>query len=81
MKQFKEVERVCRDSTIYDPVQVKEFLLDAKMADPRVSEPPADSIKAITDAVALAQQGDPEFALELSMWVEATAKLIMKVRA
>ena len=52
----------------------------ARMADPRVSEPPADSIKAITDAVALAQQGDPEFALELSMWVEATAKLIMKVR-
>lgn len=52
----------------------------AKMADPRVSEPPADSIKAITDAVALAQQGDPEFAVELSMWVEATAKLIMKVR-
>jgi hypothetical protein len=51
------------------------------MADPRVSEPPADSIKAITDAVALAQQGDPEFAVELSLWVEATAKLIMKVRA
>jgi hypothetical protein len=53
----------------------------AKMADPRVSEPPAASIKAITDAVGLAQQGDPEFAAELSAWVEATAKLIMKVRA
>lgn len=52
----------------------------AKMADPRVSEPPAASIKAITDAVGLAQQGDPEFAAELSAWVETTAKLIMKVR-
>lgn len=52
----------------------------AKMADPRVAEPPAESIKAITDAVSLAQQGDPEFAAELSMWVEMTAKLIMKVR-
>jgi len=52
----------------------------AKMADPRVSEPPADSIKAITDAVDLARHGDPEFAAELAMWVEMTAKLIMKVR-
>ena len=52
----------------------------ARMADPRVSEPPAESIKAITDALALAQQGDPEFAAELSTWVETTAKLIMKVR-
>ena len=53
----------------------------ARMADPRISEPPADSIKAITDAVDLARQGDPEFAAELAVWVEATAKLIMKVRA
>ena len=53
----------------------------ARMADPRVSEPPQESIKAITDAVSLAQQGDPAFAVELSAWVEATAKLIMKVRA
>jgi clathrin heavy chain len=35
LKQFKEVERVCRDSTVYDPLQVKEFLLDAKLPDPR----------------------------------------------
>jgi len=35
LKQFKEVERVCRDSTVYDPAQVKEFLLDAKLPDPR----------------------------------------------
>lgn len=53
----------------------------ARMADPRVSEPPAESIKAITDAVDLARHGDPEFAAELAMWVEMTAKLIMKVRA
>ena len=35
LKQFKEVERVCRDSQVYDPVAVKEFLKDAKLPDPR----------------------------------------------
>ncbi|KAJ1460266.1 hypothetical protein M885DRAFT_459036 [Pelagophyceae sp. CCMP2097] len=34
-QQYKEVERVCRDSTVYDPVKVKEFLMDAKLPDPR----------------------------------------------
>lgn len=29
------VERVCRESTVYDPVEVKEFLVDANLADPR----------------------------------------------
>ena len=33
--QFKEVERVCRDSTVYDADKVKQFLMDAKLADPR----------------------------------------------
>ena len=33
--QFKEVERVCRDSTVYEPVRVKDFLMDARLADPR----------------------------------------------
>eukprot|EP00607_Mallomonas_marina_P003718 CAMPEP_0182427698 /NCGR_PEP_ID=MMETSP1167-20130531/18991_1 /TAXON_ID=2988 /ORGANISM="Mallomonas Sp, Strain CCMP3275" /LENGTH=1652 /DNA_ID=CAMNT_0024610121 /DNA_START=314 /DNA_END=5272 /DNA_ORIENTATION=+ len=35
MQQFKEVERVCRDSTVYDPVEVKQFLMEAKLPDPR----------------------------------------------
>ena len=35
MQQFKEVERVCRDSTVYDPVEVKKFLIAAKLPDPR----------------------------------------------
>jgi clathrin heavy chain len=35
MQQFKEVERVCRDSTVYDPIEVKDFLKEAKLADPR----------------------------------------------
>mmetsp|Transcript_21954 Transcript_21954/g.32005 ORF Transcript_21954/g.32005 Transcript_21954/m.32005 type:complete len:1722 (-) Transcript_21954:178-5343(-) len=35
MQQFKEVERVCRDSTVYDPAEVKKFLMDAKLPDPR----------------------------------------------
>ncbi len=35
MQQFKEVERVCRDSTVYDPLEVKQFLIEAKLPDPR----------------------------------------------
>jgi clathrin heavy chain len=33
--QFKEAERVCRDSNIYVPEEVKEYLKGAKLADPR----------------------------------------------
>ena len=35
MQQFKEVERVCRDSTVYEPEEVKKFLMEAKLPDPR----------------------------------------------
>lgn len=35
MQQFKEVERVCRDSNVYDPVEVKQLLIEAKLPDPR----------------------------------------------
>lgn len=35
MQQFKEVERVCRDSTVYEPEAVKKFLMEAKLPDPR----------------------------------------------
>ena len=35
MGQYKEVERVCRDSTVYDPIEVKQFPMDAKLPDPR----------------------------------------------
>mmetsp|Transcript_20888 Transcript_20888/g.27094 ORF Transcript_20888/g.27094 Transcript_20888/m.27094 type:complete len:1733 (+) Transcript_20888:121-5319(+) len=34
-QQFKEVERVCRDSTVYEPIAVKDFLMEAKLPDPR----------------------------------------------
>ena len=34
-QQFKEVERVCRDSTVYEPEPVKQFLMECKLADPR----------------------------------------------
>jgi len=34
MQQFKEVERVCRDSTVYDPIEVKTYLMEAKLPDP-----------------------------------------------
>ena len=34
-QQYKEVERVCRDSTVYDAEKVKAFLMDAKLPDPR----------------------------------------------
>ena len=33
--QFKEAERVCRDSNVYDADQVKEYLKNAKLPDPR----------------------------------------------
>ena len=35
MQQFREVERVCRDSQVYDAERVKDFLMDAKLPDPR----------------------------------------------
>mmetsp|Transcript_18983 Transcript_18983/g.34166 ORF Transcript_18983/g.34166 Transcript_18983/m.34166 type:complete len:1741 (-) Transcript_18983:249-5471(-) len=33
--QFKEAERVCRDSNIYNPDEVKAYLKNAKLPDPR----------------------------------------------
>ena len=30
-----KVERVCRDSIVYDPQEVKQFLIEAKLPDPR----------------------------------------------
>jgi clathrin heavy chain len=33
--QFKEVERVCRDSAVYEAAEVKDFLMEAKLKDPR----------------------------------------------
>merc|ERR1719387_2817726 len=32
---MQEVERVCRESTCYDPIAVKDFLKEAKLPDPR----------------------------------------------
>merc|ERR1719453_2527962 len=32
---IQEVERVCRESSFYDPVEVKDFLKEAKLQDPR----------------------------------------------
>eukprot|EP01138_Halocafeteria_seosinensis_P003567 gb/GECG01003646.1/.p1 GENE.gb/GECG01003646.1/~~gb/GECG01003646.1/.p1 ORF type:complete len:1723 (+),score=251.44 gb/GECG01003646.1/:1-5169(+) len=34
-KQLKEVERVCRDSKVYDPEEVKNFLMEIQLPDPR----------------------------------------------
>eukprot|EP00742_Colponemidia_sp_Colp-10_P000714 GILJ01000776.1.p1 GENE.GILJ01000776.1~~GILJ01000776.1.p1 ORF type:complete len:1719 (+),score=373.80 GILJ01000776.1:96-5252(+) len=31
----KEVERVCRESKVYDPIKVKDFLKETKLPDPR----------------------------------------------
>lgn len=35
LQQFKEAERVCRDSNIYDPKVVKDYLKGARLPDPR----------------------------------------------
>mmetsp|Transcript_108985 Transcript_108985/g.351874 ORF Transcript_108985/g.351874 Transcript_108985/m.351874 type:complete len:1524 (+) Transcript_108985:1-4572(+) len=32
---MQEVERVCRESSVYEPLKVKEFLMEAKLPDPR----------------------------------------------
>lgn len=33
--QLAEVERVCRESAVFDPAQVKQLLIDSKLKDPR----------------------------------------------
>ena len=33
--QVKEVERICRESSVFDPVRVKNFLMEAKLQDQR----------------------------------------------
>ena len=53
----------------------------ARMSDPRVSEPPPESLQAISDAVGLAAKSDPEFAKELADWVQVTATLVARVRS
>jgi len=35
MGQFDMVIKVCKESTAYDPLEVKEFLINSKLADPR----------------------------------------------
>lgn len=35
LNQVKEVERVCRDNDNFDPIKVKEFLLEQNLNDPR----------------------------------------------
>jgi clathrin heavy chain len=35
MGNFKEVERVVRETTFYDPVKVRDFLMNGKFSDPR----------------------------------------------
>ena len=52
----------------------------ARMSDPRVTDPPPESLQAISDAVGLASKHDPEFAAELSQWVQQTATMIARVR-
>lgn len=52
----------------------------ARMADPRQIHSPDESIKAIRDAIELAEKGgDPEFVAELTRWVKDTLTLVGKV--
>lgn len=52
MQQFKEVERVCRDSNYYDPVEVKKYLIEAKLPDPRALIHVCDRFDFIDELVA-----------------------------
>lgn len=52
----------------------------ARMSDPRQNHSPEESIKAIRDAIELAEKGgDPEFVQELTQWVKDTLVLVGKV--
>ena len=52
----------------------------ARMADPRNLHNPDESIKAIRDAIELAERGgDSEFTAELTAWVKTTLLLVGKV--
>ena len=51
----------------------------AKMADPRLTEPPQGSLKAITEALMFARQHDPEFGLELEEWAKHTLGLVSRI--
>ena len=52
----------------------------ARMSDPRSSNSPDESIKAIRDAIDLAGRGgDPAFTEELTKWVKDTLLLVGKV--
>jgi hypothetical protein len=52
----------------------------ARMSDPRSGHNPDESIKAIRDAIELAEKGnDPAFTAELTAWVKTTLLLVGKV--
>ena len=53
----------------------------AKMADPRLSEPPQASLKAIMEALMFARQHDPEFGLELEEWAKHTLGLVSRIQS
>ena len=53
----------------------------AKMADPRLTEPPQGSLKAITEALMFARQHDPEFGLELEEWARHTLGLVSRIQS
>lgn len=53
----------------------------AKMADPRLTEPPQGSLKAITEALMFARQHDPEFGLELEEWAKHTLGLVSRIQS
>ncbi len=51
----------------------------ARLSDPRNLHPPEDSLKAIRDAIELANKVDPEFGAELTGWVKDTLTLVGRV--
>ena len=53
----------------------------AKMADPRLTEPPQGSLNAITEALMFARQHDPEFGLELEEWAKHTLGLVSRIQS
>ena len=51
----------------------------ARLSDPRNQHPPEESLKAIRDALELANKADTEFGVELTEWVKSTLNLVGRV--
>jgi hypothetical protein len=53
----------------------------AKLADPRYPDPSQASLRALTEALILTRQNDPEFSTELEEWTKQSLGMISRIQA